>query len=347
MVRFRLGTALHVSFDGQVALLAVLLGVGNGMLHWQAVDRTWLDYQVDDHTRVIAGTFASPDQYRILAYLLAETLVRLGLPIHSAHEVWRVIFTSTSLYVFYRYLRGWFTPLVAVLGTFMLAAAIPLTYVYYMMQVTDPLNMLVFFLAFWVMREGKDPWLIPLVGVGMLNRESPVLIPVFYLAVRWRRPWQTWLPVLVASSALAVMVYFGLRLDYGPRPPCCSTDPIEHLLVNFTDWRAYLDSISVLNIAVWAGWLGWRRRPEFLRRLALIVPLFLLPYLMFGTVREARYYLPVLAILIPMALFYLQEQTVESQLTAPGMPLPPPQPRPAQTVWEPTVASPSTTRPSP
>jgi hypothetical protein len=217
-----------------------------------------------------------------------------------------------------------------------------------MMQVSDPLNMLGFFLAFWVMREGKDPWLIPLVGVGMLNRESPVLIPVFYVAVRWGRPWRTWLPVLIASSALAVTVYFGLRLYYGPRPPCCSTDPIEHLLVNLTDWRAYLDSISVLNIALWAGWLGWRRRPEFLRRLALIVPLFLLPYLMFGTVREARYYLPVLAILIPMALFYLQERTVESQPPTQGMRLlPPPPARPAQTTWEPTVASPSTTRPSP
>src|ERR1700704_4434762 len=220
MVRFRLATALRVPFDGQVALLAILLGIGNGILHWQAVDRTWLDYQVDDHTRVIAGTFVSPDQYRVLTYLLAEALVRLGVPIHSAHEVWRGIFSNTSLYGFYRYLRGWFTPLVALLGTFMLAAAIPLTYVYYMMQVTDPLNMLVFFLAFWVMREGKDPWLIPLVGVGMLNRESPVLIPVFYLAVRWGRPWRTWLPVLIASSALAVTVYFGLRLYYGPRAPC-------------------------------------------------------------------------------------------------------------------------------
>src|SRR5216683_6432813 len=115
MVRFRLATALRVPFDGQVALLAILLGIGNGMLHWQAVDRTWLDYQVDDHTRVIAGTFVSPDQYRVLTYLLAEALVRLGLPIHSAHEVWRVIFTGASLFVFYRFARGWFPPTHALL----------------------------------------------------------------------------------------------------------------------------------------------------------------------------------------------------------------------------------------
>src|SRR5206468_4223664 len=178
--------------------------------------------------------------------LLAESLVRLGLPIHSAHEVWRVIFTSSSLYVFYRYLRGWFAPLVAVLGTFMLAAAIPLTYVYYMMQVSDPLNMLVFFLAFWAMREERDLWLIPLVGIGMFNRESPVMIPVFYAAVRWGRPLRSWLPLCAALGLLAASVYFGLRLAYGPKAPCCSTNPIEHLVVNFTDWRAYLDTITVL-----------------------------------------------------------------------------------------------------
>jgi hypothetical protein len=299
----------RVTVDWQIALVATLLGIGNGMLHWQAVDRSWHDYQLEEHVRVIAGTFDSPDQYRILTYALAEDLVRLGLPIHSAHEVWRVIFTSAALFVFYRFARGWFAPMPAVLCMFMLAAAIPLTYVYYMMQVSDPLNMLVFFLAFWAMRAERDRWLIPLVGVGMLNRESPLLIPLFFAAVRWGRPWRQWLPMLVATGLLAVAVYAGLRLAYGPKPPCCSTDPLEHLMINFTDWRAYVDTFGVLNLALWGGWLGWRRRPAFLRRTALMVPLFMVPYLMYGTVREARYYLPVLAVLIPMSVFYLLEAT--------------------------------------
>jgi hypothetical protein len=176
-----------------------------------------------------------------------------------------------------------------------------------MMQVSDPLNMLVFFLAFWAMREQRDGWLVPLVGIGMLNRETPLLIPLFYAAVRWGRPWREWLPLCLGTLFLAAAVYFGVRLAYGPKPACCSTDPLEHLVINFTDWRAYVDSVAVLNLALWGGWLGWRRRPNFLRRLALMVPVFMVPYLMFGTVREARYYLPVLAVLIPMTLFYLLE----------------------------------------
>ena len=302
------GTSLRrFPLNAQVALTSVLLGIGNGMLHWQSVDRSWRDYQADEHMRVIAGNFIDPDQYRILTYELAEGLVRLGLPIHSAHEVWRVMFTSLSLFVFYRYARGWFSPMVAIMGMFMLAAAIPLTYIYYMMQVADPLNMLVFFVAFWVIREERDIWLLPLVGIGMLNRETPAIIPVFYAAIRWGRPWREWVPLTVATFVLAVAVYEGLRLVIGPRPYCCSTGPIEHLIVNFTDWRAYVDALGVLNIALWGGWIGWRRRPQFLRRAALVIPLFMVPYLLFGTVREARYYLPMLAILIPMVLFYLDE----------------------------------------
>src|SRR5207245_2713127 len=184
-------------------------------------------------------------------------------PIHSAAAVSRWIVTSSSLYVFYCYLRGWFRPLVAVLGTFMLAAVIPLTYVYYMMQVTDPLNMLVFFLAFWAMRDGRDALLVPLVGIGMLNRETPLLIPAFYLAARWGRRWKEWLPLLTATTALAVAVYLGLRLAYGPIPACCSDTPLQHLAINFTDWRAYVDALGVLNLSLWGAWLGWPRRPDF------------------------------------------------------------------------------------
>ena len=60
---------------------------------------------------------------------------------------------------------------------------------------------------------------------------------------------------------------------------------------------------------------------------------------------KVRYHL--LNVYAGLALFYLLEQTVESRQTVPGTPSPQPPPRPAQTVWEPTVASPSTTRPSP
>ncbi len=313
--------ARRLPFDAQVAATAALIGIGNGMLHWQAVDRVWRDFQTQEHMSVIAGTYVAPVQYRILTYALAEGLVRLGLPIHSAHEVWRVIFTTLSLFVFYKFLRRWFSPMLSLVGMFMLAAIIPLTYVYYMMGVTDPANMLVFFLAFWAMRERRDVWLIPLVGIGMLNRETPILLPLFYAAVRFGQPLRQWLPLFLITSGLAVGVYLGLRVAY--RPVCCDYGILEAIWVNLTDWRAYLDGIVVFNIGLWGAWIGWRRRPEFLRRLSLMVPVFIVPYLVQGTMRESRYYLPVLAIVIPMVLLYLIDLLRDEPSPRPRDPAPP------------------------
>jgi hypothetical protein len=297
--------ARRLPFDAHVAAIAALLGVGNGLLHWQAVDRVWRDFQVQEHMSVIAGTYVAPVQYRILMYSLAEALVRLGLPIHSAHEIWRVAFTTLTLFVFYKYLRAWFSPVMSLLGMCLLAAIIPLTYVYYMMAVTDLPNLLVFLLAFWAIRERRDIWLIPLVAIGMLNRETPILLPLFYLAVRWGEPLRHWLPIFVGSIFAAASVYIALHVVY--QPVCCDYGLVEAIVVNATDWRAYLGVIIVFNIGLWGTWIGWRRRPEFLRRLSLMVPVFALPYLFQGTVRESRYWLPLLAIVIPMVLLYLVE----------------------------------------
>jgi predicted membrane protein len=299
-----------------VAAVAALLAIGNGLLHWQAVDRVWRDFQIQEHTSVIAGTYVAPVQYRILTYALAEGLVRLGLPIHSAHEVWRVIFTALSLFVFYNYLRAWFSPVLALLGMCLLGAIIPLTYVYYMMAVSDPLNMLVFFLGFWAIRERRDRWLIPLVGIGMLNRETPILLPLFYAAVRWGEPFRRWLPLFAATSCVAVGVYLALHFVY--QPVCCDYGLLEAILVNLTDWRAYLGAIVVFNIGLWGTWIGWRRRPEFLRRLSLMVPVFVVPYLFQGTVRESRYWLPLLAIVIPMVLLYLVDLLRDEPISTTG-----------------------------
>jgi hypothetical protein len=160
----------------------------------------------------------------------------------------------------------------------------------------------------------------------MLNRESPIVIPLFYAVLRWGQPLRRWVPIFALTSVVAVGVYLGLRVVLGPRPPCCSTDVLHNLLVNLTDWRAYLDAIVVLNIGLWGTWIGWRRRPEFLRRMSLVIPVFIVPYLLEGTIRESRYYLPILAIVIPMVLFYLVDVAREepiSTLDGAHEPLPP------------------------
>lgn len=169
------------------ALLFLSLALAGGLclLHWRMVDYPDREFQAGWHAAIIANQGPYPEQYRFLTFFLAEGLVRLGLPLTLAHSLLRLAFTVASLAVLYRYLRAWFSPMVSLLGYYMFAAVLPFSYMFYGMQVTDPLNMLCFFLALWAIRDGRDNWLYPIVAVGMLNRETVILIPIIYAAVRF------------------------------------------------------------------------------------------------------------------------------------------------------------------
>lgn len=251
--------------------LSLALASGLGLLHWRMVDVHNLDFMRSWHSAIIEGRGPYPDQYRFLVFFLAEGLVRLGLPATGAHSLLRLLFTSASLYVSYRYLAGWFSPMTSLLGFFMLAAVLPLTYLFYRMQVTDPLNLLIWILALWAMRDRRDLALYSLIAVGMLNRETVILIPVLYACVRaGTAPLRAWLPHALALALLQVLAFFNLALIF--------------------------------------AWRDLSRRPVFLRRALWIVPIFVAIHFSVGHLREIRLYLPLIPILVPLTLMALEER---------------------------------------
>ena len=157
----------------------------------------------------------------------------------------------------------------------MLAAAIPLTYIYYMMQVADPLNMLVFLRAAVADSGGTRHLAAAADRRGHAEPRVAGGDPRFLCGHPLGAALARVGAATVATFLLAIVVYEGLRLAYGPRPYCCTDGPLERLVINFTDWRAYVDVLGVLNIALWGGWIGWRRRPQFLRRASLVIPVFI------------------------------------------------------------------------
>src|SRR5947209_5978461 len=159
----------------ELLFLCAAISAGLALLHWRTVDMRDQAFQLEWHRAIVSGHGPYPEQYRILRFRIADLLMRAGLSLPWAYGLLRFSFTTASLLIFYRFLRAWFEPLHALLGFFMAAAILPFSYLYYGMQVTDPLNMLVFFLAAWAIRDGRDNWLFPLVAVGMLNRETVIL----------------------------------------------------------------------------------------------------------------------------------------------------------------------------
>ncbi len=279
--------------------------------HYLLVDVPNRLQQLDWHRQIVTNTGYYPDQYRILTYALAEGLIRLGVPFTLAHELLRFGFTAGALVLLTRWLEVWLPRPWPGIGLLMAALVLPSTYLFYHLQPTDPLNWLIFCAAFLLLERGRDWALVPLVAFGTLNRETVLLLPVLQALVRWgRQPVRRWLPVTLSALAAGFAVYFGLRLVLGPHPPYVSESLRHYWRRNLHDLRIWWQLPIFFNLTLLFGWWRFSRRPEFLRRAALMVPLFLAIYVSVGYLVETRYLLPLLPVTLPLTLLGLREWLV-------------------------------------
>ncbi len=264
------------------------------------------------HVDMITGCAPAPNQFRPLTPWLAEG-IRLVIPGQSlfyAYMLLRGIVTGVGLFAFDRYLRAWFTPAAAAAGALALAAIIPFTY-YRVVQESDPLNLLVIVLAFLFLARGRDLWLLPLVLVGTLNRETTAMIPAVYLLARWReQPARQviWRTALLAACWAAV--YFGLVALYRWRAYYCET------VMWPRNTAAFLPTLQVIMVygALWVlAVLGAKRGPLMLRRAIWLVPPYIALHYVIAMVNEVRLFLPLAPIVIPLSWFVLFP---EARLTA-------------------------------
>lgn len=256
------------------------------------------------HASMLSSTAPAPNQYRPLTPWLAEML-RMVLPGHNlflAYTALRSLVTGSTLFFFDRYLQTWFSPAAATGGTLMLAVVLPFTYLP-VVQESDPINLLIFTLAFWAMVKGQDLLLIPIILIGTLNRETTAMLPaVFFLGNLGVKP----IRKLVYKTFILVfcwcLVYGGLRLFYGQRS--YYTDVIM--------WKNNIASLSpsiqvlLLYGMVWVlSLFGARSGPLLLRRAILLLPFYLALHYIIALVDETRLFLPWAPVVIPLAWLIL------------------------------------------
>ena len=93
------------------------------------------------------------------------------------------------------------------------------------------------------------------------------------------------------------------------RAPYAPISPLHSWKANASDELALIRVLGFFNFALWLSWRDWRDKPEFLRRAAWIVPLFFVVCGSLGYLREIRYFLPVLPVVVPLALLTLQRRS--------------------------------------
>jgi len=236
-----------------------------------------------------------------------------GVPYLFTDFYLRMLFLFLCALALDSYLRRWLDLPTTVLGVVILFALMPAVYWQGYHKLYDFTNLLVFIGGYWLIREGRDGWLVPLLAVGMFNRETTVMLVPVYFFVRWREvPWGKLLLRTALLGLLCMGIYGGLRLAYG-------YERWYHwyeLLENPFDVRTYLYLFLFLN-AFWVlAFLDWRVKPRFLRRAMLMVPLFFAIHLVVGYVREVRLFLPLLPLFLPLGLLSLNGRSEKVPLTS-------------------------------
>ena len=294
-----------------LAVLAALLTAWHGFL----VDRVAFDWQWSMYFDILNHHSGAPHQYRPLPYGFARTLELVTGDWWFACVAYRWFFTYWFLWGCYRFARLWHTEAWALLTLVPVAVLYPLSISFYWGQLTDPLSHALFVLAFLCTVRDRTALLAASLAVGILAKETVVLMVPVYWACTWRGGLRPLLKT-AALGGVCVAAVLAARMPYGWYPGYEKINGTDRLMI-FDNlgigepyyhsaapiWVNYLD--PALFVLPFAPFLvrGWRRIDARLRMMCVtLTPLLLLSNLCFGWLYEARNYMPLLPLLATAAL---------------------------------------------
>jgi hypothetical protein len=281
--------------------------------------------RLDLHQHIIAGTAASPYRYRVLVPFIGEVL-RLGFatilsPSKSfllAYAIFDLLAIVFLLLIFFAYLQLWFSREQAFIGTLFMAGMMTLVFKDHIFQPWSFLEVGLFTASLYLMVTKKPLLLGIVVAVASLNRETGVFIPLTYLitSLDFKSIFKNGIPALrkqartiwlsLAFFSIWLVIYLGLRWLLGSAPQVNSVEALysqntssKNLLYALLNWILFFGAFWIFPI------LGYKHAPEFLRRVLIIVPFYLLSVLVWGVWYEVRLLMPLYPVLIPLGMAFV------------------------------------------
>jgi hypothetical protein len=299
--------------------LAVMAGLLTAW-HWYGVDASVHvppDWQWDMYFDILNGRRDAPHQFRALPYGFARAIELVTGDWTFACVAYRWFFTYWFLWGSYRFARLWHPAGASLLTLVPVGLLYPMSVKYYFGQLTDPLSHALFVFAYIQAVRGRAALLGASLALGVLAKETVVLMVPAYWACYRRGGWRTLLKA-VALGLVCVAAFLAARLPYhwsagfkqingtqdlmildnlGFAPPDRHYVPIAPIQDNYLH-----PALFVLPFVPFIAW-GWRRIDPRLKALCLtLTPLLLLSNLCFGWMYESRNYVPLLPLLGTAAL---------------------------------------------
>ncbi len=311
-----------------VALLSACVLFSLFTVFDQVMNRTGIEWllnnQLPRHLRVLDGTAIDPWQYRLFPEYVVEGAIRIarGLGLSSAAlKAFVGVRVAQNLLIFLVAAAYWgrlgLKRVMVLVGLAALAWGITYSGYGSDLAFSTYFDLLFYLLAATLILDRRYWWVLLVVAVACLNRETSGLIPTMLVATAWTRDEggihfdRRLLAVAALGFALFMAGYGGLRLILGPRE---MMHPYDHqvgldlLMFNLTNSYTYVFGFSMMSVFPFVAVFHWKTWPQILHRFFwAIVPIWIAVHLFFGVLYEARLLLvPYAVVLMPAALLAVQ-----------------------------------------
>ena len=258
---------------------------------------------------IIDQTTRAPDRYRWLAPIIVEGPARLlgnWMPADAAYDrastVFYLLAFTALLASLFAYLRLWFDDEAALIGTLVVACTIRITLRQHDYAPSSYLEAALFPLGLILI--AKQRWIAfgVLVAVATLNRETAIFLIMLYVAA------SPWTRSTFARAAVYTAIWFAIfaatRIIGGDAERYWSIERVIRTNLSQPLLAAF-NLTLFLGVFWWFAVRGFTAAPPFVRRTALIIPLYLATVAVWGIWWEVRLLMPLYPILIASGLAYL------------------------------------------
>jgi len=284
--------------------------------------------QIERHVSILQNQSLDPWQFRVLSAYLVEGYLFVVRDLGWSQDPMGAMLVFRGLQNVLLFLLAWqffrtlrMHPLVALLGLSVLAWGMAQAHFESDLSFNLYFDLIFYLSAALLIAWKRDPWLIPLSFLAVLNRETSLLIPFLLLAARaqWRPRLRVERRVILISAGaflVQVATYMLIRWYLGPKAPFHPHDVSwgwELVRYNFARWETWqflgatFSIVPILSLAVFRRW------PAVLRRYFwTMVPVWLVLHSLLGVLAETRILLvPYVLIVLPGALIGVQSTLQE------------------------------------
>jgi len=267
--------------------------------------------QIKEGVRMSGGVEGDSNQFRLMSFWLAEGTSKIfDQSIPSAYLIDRFIFTFLMFCLFHLFLLKWFKHKGAFLGTTILAAITPITYLPFI-QESDYILQFLFLIGLFLIREKKYAWLALLVFVATFAKETIVFLIPFYFFVNWAK--QKKFNNIVQTISLffiwggAFYITRNLFYEGGENSPLWQLPyniiALKEYFVNYSPFmNIALSYIPLFGIFWVLSFWDLKIKPHFFKAAALFIVVFMILHFLMGWPEETRIILPLAFLVIPSSM---------------------------------------------